>query len=247
MRRWVVNAQPTMPPGVHVDDQGEVGEPGPGAHVGQVAHPQLVRPGGAELPLHQVRRPGRDARRRWWCAWAGRGAPRPGRAWRISRASRSRPMVDAVAAQRRPHLAHPVDAVVGLVHGRDLLGQDRVGDRAGRRRPGLGGVVAGHRQEPGIGAGQHTDQRLDPETIPDVRRRTGSSRPGAVELRGEKRAGRLQNLVGPAQLRVLPPQPLHLGRLITGRARPLPGVDLRPGGSTCAASRCSRRACTPPT
>lgn len=57
MRRCVVSAQPTQPAGVDVDHQDQVGEPDPGAEVGHVAHPQLIRPCRVELPPHQILRP----------------------------------------------------------------------------------------------------------------------------------------------------------------------------------------------
>ena len=52
------------------------------------------------------------------------------------------------------------------------------------------------------------------------------ARLATVELGREESRRGLQDLVGPAQLSVLPTQPLQLGRLLTAHARALPGVDL---------------------
>jgi len=43
-------------PGVGVDHEGHVDEPGPGGHVGEVRHPQHVRPRRPELPIDAIER-----------------------------------------------------------------------------------------------------------------------------------------------------------------------------------------------
>jgi len=43
-------------PGEHVDRERDVDKPGEGRYVGEVDHPQLVRPGRGEVALDQVRR-----------------------------------------------------------------------------------------------------------------------------------------------------------------------------------------------
>src|SRR5262245_37037766 len=48
----------------------------------------------------------------------------------------------------------------------------------------------------------------------------------AVELRREENRRRLEDLIGPAQLSVLPLQPLDLGILLAGDTRPAPGIHL---------------------
>nr|WP_230688897.1 hypothetical protein [Micromonospora sp. WMMC415] len=130
-----------------------------------------------------------------------------------------------VTAQRDVYLAHPVDAVVRLVRLPDPLTQRGVRHAAGRGRAGLGRVVAGHRQKPGISAAQDIDDRLGPETIlvfVDEADHLGPGRSSSAA----KRARRLQDLVGPTQLGILPSQPLELGRLIRRGPRLPAGVNL---------------------
>ena len=38
-------------PREHIDDEGDIDEPGPGRHVGEVRHPQLIRSRGRALPM----------------------------------------------------------------------------------------------------------------------------------------------------------------------------------------------------
>ena len=128
---------------------------------------------------------------------------------------------DALAVQLPPHLAGPVDAELSLCT-RAICGlQLGVADRPRRRRAAPGGVVGGR------GDLQHPADRLDPERVPvgvDVR---DHLRAAAVELRREESRRRLQDLVGPAQLPVLP---LQLGDPLAARWRADPGplapVDL---------------------
>lgn len=51
-------------------------------------------------------------------------------------------------------------------------------------------------------------------------------RTSSVELRPEASRGALADLVGPAELAVLPLEPLHPLALLAGQADPLPAVDL---------------------
>ena len=44
------------PPGISVDDEGNVDEPRPGCDVGEVRHPKSIRRRGVELPVDAVER-----------------------------------------------------------------------------------------------------------------------------------------------------------------------------------------------
>ena len=107
------------PARVRVDDEGDVGEPRPGRHVGQIGDPQPVGGRRAELALHQVAGRGR-------CRVGDRGAlglapDRAGQAQFGHQPLDGAPgHLDALTVQRQPHLAGPVDAVVGGVDPRDL-------------------------------------------------------------------------------------------------------------------------------
>jgi len=46
------------PPGIDVDDEGDIGEPVPGCDIGEIGHPQNVRRWHAELAVHLVHRAG---------------------------------------------------------------------------------------------------------------------------------------------------------------------------------------------
>ena len=43
-------------PRAHIDDEGDLDEPGPGRHVGEVRHPQLMRSRGRKLPIDEIGR-----------------------------------------------------------------------------------------------------------------------------------------------------------------------------------------------
>jgi hypothetical protein len=44
------------PSGVDVDDERDINEAAPGGDIGEIGHPELVRPVGGELPIHLVQR-----------------------------------------------------------------------------------------------------------------------------------------------------------------------------------------------
>jgi hypothetical protein len=108
---------------VDVDDEGDVDEPRPGPHVGEVGHPQGVGTGGGEVALDQVGGPPAGLLH-------GDGGPlglaahHPRQAQFAHqprhRATRHR---DVFAAQLPPHLADPVHAEVLAVHPPDVLAQ----------------------------------------------------------------------------------------------------------------------------
>lgn len=101
--------------GEDVDDEGRVSEAGPGAHVGDVGHPEPVGGGGAEVSLHQVQRP--------WCRLV-----RNGRANLPAAPDASQPQLahqafhgatgnlGAFPPQLMPELAGAVDAELRLVN-----------------------------------------------------------------------------------------------------------------------------------
>ena len=62
--------------GEDIDHEGRVDEAGPGRRIGEVGHPQLIRPAGLELPVDAIQRPGPRCRRRSWSGTCGRGPPR---------------------------------------------------------------------------------------------------------------------------------------------------------------------------
>ena len=124
--------QPRISSRVGVDDEGHVGKPGPGRHIGQVGDPEPVGCRRAELTLHQIRRTG--------CRWVGdRGAagfaadrtgyaefghqPRHG-------AARHR---DALTVEREPHFAGAIDPVVGGVNPLDVRFEVLVADLTAAR------------------------------------------------------------------------------------------------------------------
>ncbi len=89
--RWASCAavrHPTIAPGVHVGDERGEHHARPGRHVGEVDHPQLVRAGGGEVPIDQVRR-----------AAAAAGS---GRVVRERRGRGARPRSPARASAARP-------------------------------------------------------------------------------------------------------------------------------------------------
>jgi hypothetical protein len=152
-------------PTEHVEDERDVGPPRVRADVGQVRHPQLVRAGRCELPLHQVLRPlglstiadGGAAGLLARDSTQALGAHEP-----LDGAPRHR---DAFAVQLGVNLPGAVDTKVGLVGGLDVLDQLGVADRACRGWPGLGGVVAA-RGDLHAGFLQRGTDRLDPDLAP---------------------------------------------------------------------------------
>jgi len=148
-------------PGVGIDDEADIGHPGPGRDERQIRDPQLVRSGCGERALDQIRvtrrgRVGFGGADSFAAPYAfdASGTHQPGHL--IS------PDVMAGSAGCFPQLARPVDAVVVLPE----LAQRRpkLGVTLGscRRSPGLGVVVGarGHRHPCGV---QDGADGLDPE------------------------------------------------------------------------------------
>ena len=104
---WSICSQRGRPaddrPGVHVDDERDVDDPAPGGDIGEVGHPDGVRPGGGEVPLEPVSRRVRGRGRRWWCGSSCRGGRPPGR----GRASAARPCSGPPVALRAAVAARP--------------------------------------------------------------------------------------------------------------------------------------------
>jgi hypothetical protein len=163
------------PTAVAVEDEGEVDEAVPGADVGQVGDPLLVRVGCREVPLQEVARPfGRGLV--WDRRPLLRAAQLPDQAVLTHDA---RDLVaadlDVTPAQFLPRLASAVHASATAAGRLDRDQQLPVGELAPGRLPGSARVVRAHR---------HADRsadRLDPEGVPPLlhvtghRRRVGSS------------------------------------------------------------------------
>lgn len=115
------------PPGVGVDDEGDVGKSRPGRHVGQIGDPQPVRCRRPELSPHEISWPGRSR-------VGDRGVPwlAPDRAGQAQLAHqplhRAAGHLDALAVERQPHFARPVDAVVGGMNPLDMALETAIAD-----------------------------------------------------------------------------------------------------------------------
>ncbi len=189
---------------VAVEDEGEVDEAVPGADVGQVADPLLVR-----------------ARRREGRAAAGRGPARPPSRPGSSSASSSRaacPRARARASRGRPGLgrrrrragAAPSRSCARRRHGGVRCGPLRSA-RAATRRPARGGTASGTCARSACSPARPARGRsARPRRPPAAPPRRRSPSPGRVELRREIDGGVLQDRVRPLQLRVLLAEPLQL-------------------------------------
>jgi hypothetical protein len=148
------------PPGVSVDDEGDIDEAGPGRHIGKIREPQTVWSGSAELSVHVIQR---TESRLVADRCPQRFAPdRPPKAhiphqpgYRASRCG------DALPPQLPPDLAHAIDAEVLLEHAPDLdlemsVTADPVGQTGGIGAPGDMGMI-GRR-----GDRHNLADRLDP-------------------------------------------------------------------------------------
>ena len=168
-------------PGEHVDDEGHVQPALPGRDVGEVRHPELIRPLGLELPIDPVQR----ARRRWIAdrrahdLAADHTAQAEPAHQALDRAAGHR---YALAVQLAPDLVGAVDLQVGLPDPFDLRHQDLVasGPRAAQLRPALSGRMAPIARRGDL---QHLADRLDPvhvamlvdEVPQDLSRRSSSA------------------------------------------------------------------------
>ena len=162
-------------PAVAIEDEREVDEAVPGAQVGDVGNPFLVRAGRSEVTLQQVTR------------LLERGLVRDRRTLLLAAADTfeslgphqsSHPVaadLDPSPPGFLPDLAHPVHAPVALAGGADLRHQLPVLELTPGRLPGSARVVRAHPHA------DRTADRLDPEGLPSLlhiaghRRRVGSS------------------------------------------------------------------------
>ena len=71
-------------PREHIDDEGDIDEPGPGRHVGEIRHPQLIRSRGRELPINEIGR----SRGIAWPRGRHPGAPADGAGQALARITR---------------------------------------------------------------------------------------------------------------------------------------------------------------
>ncbi len=123
-----------------VDDEAHVGDAGPCRHEGQICHPEPVRRGCGELPLHEVRVPRRRRiRPRRLHSLRPSGTLDPGDPHQPGGLVSADH--DPRAAGGLPELTDPVDAVVALPELNELRDQLLVPQSACRRGAGLGGVV----------------------------------------------------------------------------------------------------------
>jgi DNA-binding transcriptional ArsR family regulator len=141
----------------HSSDEGGVGEAGPGAHVGEVGHPEAVRLRRVEVALHHV------GRSRLRFARYGRANPAtPADAFeaQVAHQPRDRAAGDfgALALELMPELAHAVDAKVLGVDAPEQGLQSLVPKPVRRGRSPAGGIVGGR------GDLQRLADRLDPKT-----------------------------------------------------------------------------------
>ena len=154
---WPASCQPTTG-GVGVDDEGEEHDALPAAQVGEVGDPELVRAGGGEVAVDEVRAPARGRVRPGGPPWlaAPLGAADPvGAHQPLDAAARDRL---ARPVERHPHAPGSVGVVVGRVQLPDALEQPLVLDRPARAPAGLAVVIGGRRHAQGPA------DRLDPET-----------------------------------------------------------------------------------
>ena len=207
---------------VGIQHEGQIGDALPRAQVGQIGDPQGVRPIGDEVALHEIARPRRGQRRAGSCASAWSGA------WRL----RCRAGASAAARGRGPPAGRrgAAPARRGGSRRRTSCGRAARGsastqllvvdaapraprrcaasERAGARRPGPA-------------------DRLDTEALAmlvDERAHFGRSASSSV---AKNTLAAFEDLIRPAQLGVLPPQPLDLLPLRRRRqVRPQPLVGL---------------------
>lgn len=160
-------------PGVQVDGQRHVDEPGPGRHVGEVGDPGVVGPRSGELPVEQVTRPS-------GVLAAGHGGAGLAAADQPVHAQLAHQPVHGVLGHRRPALGghRPVEpgghlspAVEDLrrrtacwprgAQGQQPIDQFGVAQRPGRGRSGAPGPVGAWGDLQALLA-QHLTDRLDP-------------------------------------------------------------------------------------
>src|SRR5271165_581749 len=146
------------PPAVGIDHEAEEHEALPAAQVGEVREPQLIRPGGLEVTLNQIR--AAQSRRVGTC-----GAPRLSPSLCALQAVLAHQPLHAAAPdlladpqQRLPHPPGSVGVVVACVQLADDTEQPFILDPTGRALPGCPLVVGGRRHAQGLA------DRLDPET-----------------------------------------------------------------------------------
>jgi len=128
------------PLGEDVHDEGDVDEPRPGAHVGEVRDPDTVGCEGAEVPAQQVAGPDPVLAQ-------DRGAVRPAAADPVHRLVTHQPVDGAVRdrkttpAQQGGHLAPPIQRLRGRLplsvgsQAPHRVHHNRVGERARRKHP----------------------------------------------------------------------------------------------------------------
>src|SRR5690606_31246724 len=150
-------------PGVHIDDERDIHDPGPGPHMREVRAPALVRAHGGEVPLQQVGGA-------FMAIVAHGGADRFAAASAVKAEFTHQPgdgaarHLDSFTVQLPPDLTDAVDAVVVGVHPADVLLELLISQGTGAGPPALGGVVGAGCDLQSV-CGQHPADRLDPEHL----------------------------------------------------------------------------------
>ena len=150
------------PAGEHVHDEGDVDEPRPRGHVGQVGDPEPVRRGRLELAPDQVL----GALLPAWDGSAGRAPAHGPTQAEVAHepAHGAAGHRDALPVELAPHLVRAVDAEVLRVHSGYLRLELLVADQSRRGRASLRGVV-GARRDLGPRSGEDPADRLDAELL----------------------------------------------------------------------------------
>src|SRR4051812_30555988 len=125
------------PAGEDVDHESHIDEARPGRHIGEVAHPQGVRPRRRELPVDPVA---------WaWCRGIADGGPNALAPHHTLQAhlphqpgDRAACDLSPFALQLAPDLAHAIDAEVFRKDPADLLAEVGIPALAGRPAVGIG-------------------------------------------------------------------------------------------------------------
>jgi hypothetical protein len=148
-------------PGVHIDAKRHIDKPDPGGDIGEIDHPQLIRPLRLELPLHQILRAwhGRVRSRRADLGAADHTAQPVGLDQPFHGAAGRH---DAFSVQLTPHLAGPIHPIVVRMHPPNLGQQLRVADHPITGWASLDRIVDARGDRAAV-LRKHPADRLDPE------------------------------------------------------------------------------------
>jgi hypothetical protein len=190
--------------GEHTGDERGERHPGPGVHVGEVNHLELIRPTRSEVPRDVIWRPRRRPIRPGSDQLlAPRNAPQTLTSHQpLDRAAGHH---DALPVLHMPHLARPADSTAKLgipEHPLDLHDQLFVAKRSRCDGTRLESVVTRRGNLHRV-LGEHSADWLDPEPVTMIVNELNHHGSHLVELPRQERGGRQQNLVGTLKLPVL--------------------------------------------